>query len=124
MKVLLSIKPEYAEKILDGEKLFEFRRSLFRDPTVQTVVIYATKPIGKIIGEFEIDGVLSDNPDEIWNVTSKFSGISENFFKEYFSGRSIAHAIKVKSTKRYKHPKELSSVVDSGVAPQSFCYLA
>lgn len=124
MKVLLSIKPEYAEKILDGKKLFEFRRSLFRDPKVQTIVIYATKPIGKIIGEFEIDGVLSDNPDEIWSVTSEFSGISENYFKEYFCGRDIAHAIKVKSTKRYKHPKELSSVIQSGVAPQSFCYLA
>ncbi|MBI6731014.1 ASCH domain-containing protein, partial [Pseudomonas amygdali] len=42
MKVLLSIKPEYAEKILQGEKRFEFRKSVFKNPDVRTVVIYAT----------------------------------------------------------------------------------
>lgn len=30
MKVLLSIKPEYVEKILDGTKKFEFRKGIFK----------------------------------------------------------------------------------------------
>lgn len=42
MKVLLSIKPEFAEKIFSGEKKFEFRRSIFKDKTVKTVLVYAS----------------------------------------------------------------------------------
>ena len=31
MKVLLSIKPEFAEKILNGTKRFEFRKGIFKN---------------------------------------------------------------------------------------------
>lgn len=123
MKVLLSIKPEYAEKILLGEKRFEFRKSVFKNPEVRTVVIYATMPIGKIIGEFDFDEVLSDDPKEIWSLTSKFSGITKKFFNEYFDGRKLAHAIKVGQVRRYATPMSLKSLVPSGMAPQSFCYI-
>ncbi len=30
VKALLSVKPEYAEKILSGEKIYEFRRRIFK----------------------------------------------------------------------------------------------
>lgn len=32
MKAMLSIKPEYVERILSGEKTYEFRRTIFRRP--------------------------------------------------------------------------------------------
>lgn len=123
MKVLLSIKPEYAEKILDGDKHYEFRKAIPRAPGVTTVVIYATMPVGKVIGEFDIDQFLSETPSDLWSITSEFSGISKRFFNEYFQGRDTAHAIKVKKARRYDQPLDLSSVLRSGVAPQSFCYL-
>lgn len=123
MKVLLSIKPEYAEKILQGEKRFEFRKSIFRNSEVKTVVIYATMPVGKVIGEFDFDEVLSDNPKEIWSLTRKFSGITKKFFNEYFDGRELAHAIKVVAVRRYEIPQNLKEYIPSGSAPQSFCYI-
>lgn len=123
MKVLLSIKPEYAEKILDGDKHYEFRKAIPRAPGVTTVVIYATMPVGKVIGEFDIDQFLSETPSDLWSITSEFSGITKRFFNEYFQGRDTAHAIKVKEARRYDQPLDLSSVLRSGVAPQSFCYL-
>ncbi|WP_369009144.1 ASCH domain-containing protein, partial [Escherichia coli] len=49
MKVLLSIKPEFAEKILNGTKRFEFRKGIFKNPQISTVVIYATMPLGKVV---------------------------------------------------------------------------
>lgn len=124
MKVLLSIKPEYAEKILLGDKQYEFRKAIPKAPGVTTVVIYATKPVGKVVGEFEIDVVLSENPNNLWSITSKFSGISRRFFYEYFRGKNTAYAIKVKEAKRYEKPLELDTVLQSGIAPQSFCYLS
>lgn len=123
MKVLLSIKPEFAEKILTGEKQFEFRKALPKASGVTTVVIYATKPIGKVIGEFDIDSYLEHSPSELWSLTKDFSGITKCFFNDYFVGREKAYAIKVAEARRYETPLELSSILRSGIAPQSFCYL-
>jgi len=123
MKVLLSIKPEYAEKILTGKKRFEFRKAVFRNPDVTTVVIYATKPVGKVLGEFGISEIISECPRTLWRLTSSFSGITEQFFNEYFRGRDVAYAIKVKEVKRYEEPIELTYFLPNGCPPQSFCYL-
>ncbi|UCV28149.1 ASCH domain-containing protein [Ferribacterium limneticum] len=123
MKVLLSIKPEYAEKILEGNKHYEFRKVIPKAPGVTTIVIYATKPVGKVVGEFDIDQFLSERPNDLWSITAEYSGITKRFFNEYFHGRNRAYAIKVKEARRYDEPLELGSVLRSGVAPQSFCYL-
>lgn len=124
MRVLLSIKPEYAERIFNGSKRFEFRKAIFRNPDVHTVVVYATQPVGKVIGEFAIQEIIDGEPSAIWRRTHRHSGISQRFFDDYFHGRSRAFAIKVKSTKRYHRPKELQDVIPGGVAPQSFRYLS
>lgn len=123
MRVLLSIKPEFAEKILLGEKLFEFRKVLPRTHKLTTVVIYATMPVGKVVGEFKVGEVLTDTPKKIWDSTRLSAGISKKYFNEYFTGKDLAHAIGVKSARRYKKPVNLCKYVPSGVAPQSFCYI-
>lgn len=123
MKVLLSIKPEHAENILAGTKRFEFRKAIFKNPNVKTVVIYATKPVGMVIGEFEVEHILSDRPSRIWAETGPFAGISRAFFREYFSGRHMAHAIGVRNATRYPEPQSLRAILQHGIAPQSFCYV-
>ena len=70
MKILLSIKPKYVSSIMNGTKKFEFRRKIFKRKDVDTVVVYATKPIGKVVGEFEIKQVISDTPKSVWNMTA------------------------------------------------------
>jgi len=122
MKVLLSIKPEYAFKIFDGSKKFEFRKVIFKNPNIKTVVVYASSPVQKVIGEFEIDGILSFDPQSIWRMTKKHSGISESFFNEYFADRDVAHAIKIKNTKKYKKPLSLQKDFNV-LPPQSYVYL-
>ncbi|XFC40200.1 ASCH domain-containing protein [Stenotrophomonas indicatrix] len=124
MKVLLSIKPEYAEKILDGRKRFEFRKALPKAQGITTVVIYATMPVGKIIGEFEVDRCISHKPKDLWAMTHEFSGITKSFFNSYFKGRTTAHAFKVKSARRYDSPLSLTEVIGTTSAPQSFRYLS
>lgn len=47
-KVLMTIKPEYAIKILEGSKTFEYRKNKFKRTNVDTIVIYVTSPIMKI----------------------------------------------------------------------------
>jgi predicted transcriptional regulator len=123
MKVILSIKPQYAEKILDGTKRFEFRKAGFSMSGVTTVVIYATKPIGKVVGEFEIDKIHVDAPSKIWSKTKLHAGIDKKFFDEYYKDRSVAVAIGVGKVKKYTRAKELSSLGAGITPPQSFRYL-
>ena len=122
MRALLSIKPEYAEKILIGTKKYEFRKAIFKKD-VDTVVIYATKPVGMVIGEFKVDDILKDQPKELWKKTKEYSGITQSFFDQYFDGRTLAFAIQVKSPFRYHEPFDLKKFLPKGIAPQSFCYI-
>ena len=122
MRFLLSIKPEFAFKIFDGEKKYEFRKVVFKNPKVKTVVVYASSPVQKVIGEFEIEDILSSNPNEIWKKTKKYSGITEDFFYEYFENREIAHAIKIKGIKKYEKPLSLKDDFKV-MPPQSYLYL-
>lgn len=122
MKVLLSIKPEFANKIFDGTKKYEFRRAIFRNKEVKKVVVYASSPIQKIIGEFEIDHIINHDLETLWNKTKKHSGISQDYFFEYFGDKEYGFAIKIKSTKLYKTPRCIR--VDYNLfPPQSFLYL-
>ncbi|MYM87979.1 ASCH domain-containing protein [Rugamonas sp. FT82W] len=123
MKVLLSIKPEFAEKILSGEKKYEFRKVLPKAQDIKIIVIYASQPTGKVVGEFEIAQIISDTPNKIWSRTKEGAGISRRYFDEYFAGKALAHAIQVRTVKRYARPRALGTVLPSGIAPQSFCYI-
>ncbi|MFM2376103.1 MAG: hypothetical protein RLZZ165_1200 [Bacteroidota bacterium] len=122
MRVLLSIKPEFAEKIFDGTKKYEFRRAIFKNRDVKTVVVYASSPVQKVIGEFEIGLILEGDLHSLWNQTKDKAGIEESYFYDYFGDKSTGYAIQIKVTKRYKVPLSLRD--SFGIAPpQSFSYL-
>ena len=123
MKVILSIKPEYANKILEGTKRFEFRKANFAVSGVSSVLIYATKPVGKVVGEFEIDQVHVGAPKLIWAKTRQFAGINKSFFDEYYRDRAYAVAIGVGKVNKFDEPLALSDFGEDLTAPQSFRYL-
>lgn len=123
MKVLLSIKPEFAEKILDGTKRFEFRKGIFKNQEISIVVIYATMPLGKVVGQFQIESILSGEPESLWKQTKKYAGISKQFFDSYYSGRDKAYAIKIGEVERYQEPIPISDLGCNIKPPQSYLYL-
>jgi predicted transcriptional regulator len=121
MKIILSIKPEFANKIFEGEKKFEFRRSIFKNKNVSKVIVYASSPISKVIGEFEIGEILFKDLNTLWKETKDFSGITEDYFYDYFVGKENGFALEVKRVIRYK--KELCIKESFGkTPPQSFVY--
>lgn len=122
MKVILSIKPQFAEKIFEGSKKFEFRRSIFKNPNVKVIIVYASAPISKIIGEFEIEEILYNEIDSLWDSTKFHSGISEDYYFNYFEGKDYGFALKIKRAKKYK--KSYSIKERFGLLPpQSFAYI-
>lgn len=123
MKVLLSIKPEFVEKILTGEKKFEFRKNRFRKENITSVVIYSTMPVGMVVGEFEVITILQDTPELLWKKTNSHAGIDKSFFDEYYEEKILAYAIKIGKVKEYKRPLSLSELGENITAPQSYRYL-
>jgi predicted transcriptional regulator len=121
MKVVLSIKPEFAFKIFDGTKKFEFRKSIFKNEKIKTIIVYASSPVQQVIGEFEIEEVLNYDLSTLWDLTQEFSGISEEFYYEYFTNKEQGFAIKIKKTRKYRTPKCLRADFNLS-PPQSFAY--
>lgn len=122
MKVLLSIKPEFVEQIFNGKKKFEYRKRIFKKE-VESVVVYSTMPVGKIIGEFTIEKIINDSPEAIWDQTNLDSGISEDFFNDYFSEKEEGFAIKIKEFREYDTPISPQDIFENFVAPQSYRYI-
>lgn len=123
MKILLSIKPEFVEEIFNGNKRFEYRRTIFKRKDIRKVVVYATKPVGMIVGEFSIEQILKENPQVLWEQTHKYSGISKIFFDKYFKGKPIGFALKIKYPQLYKKPIDPTLNNSKFIAPQSFKYI-
>lgn len=121
-RVLLSIHPEHAEAILTGIKSYEFRKVLFRE-NVSQIVMYATSPVCRVVGTFEVEEIYSASPEDVWTKAKEVAGVTQELFGEYFSGRDVAHAIKVNKPVRFSRPKPLSQYLKSNIAPQSFCYI-
>lgn len=122
MKVLLSIKPEFADKIFNGTKKYEFRRSVFKNPDIKTIVVYASSPVQRVIGEFEIDSILNYDLETLWKLTSKHAGIHKDFFFEYFNNKENGFAIKIKKTLKYTQSLSLKDNFNA-TPPQSFMYI-
>lgn len=122
MKVVLSIKPEFANKIFDGSKKFEFRKAIFKNCDVKSIVVYVSSPVQKVIGEFEIGKIFNDDLETLWELTKEYSGITEDYFYQYFSEREKGFAIQVKKIKKYNNPKCLKNDFKLH-PPQSFAYI-
>lgn len=121
MKVMMSIKPEYVEKILDGTKTFEFRKKRCKN-AVDSIIIYATAPIMKVVAEVKVVGIIQDTPQVVWQQTASRSGISKAFFDSYFSGHNTAVAYVLGCVEQFHPPRNLSEYKVT-TAPQSYRYL-
>src|SRR5665647_1995890 len=119
--ILLSVRPEYVERIFSGTKLYEYRKRIPKK-SVDKIIIYATYPVMKVVGEVSIIGIISSNPTSIWEQTKSVAGISRKKYRMYFKGHKIAYALQLGETNLYNSPKSLKDFGFSS-PPQSFIYL-
>jgi predicted transcriptional regulator len=119
--ILLSIKPEYTNRILEGSKKFEFRRSIAKRK-VDRILIYSTAPEMKVVAMVEVLGVEQDSPKNLWQKTHANAGISRPKFMDYFANRSVAYAYRLGKLQKFEKPKTLAEYGISA-APQSFVYV-
>lgn len=120
MNILLAIKPKYIEKILAKEKFYEFRKVLPKN-NFEKVYVYASSPISKVVGEFTVETIISDDKNNVWWWCKDFSGLTEEQFFNYFSNKNIANAIAIKNYIQYNKYIDVKNL--NIKVPQNFCYL-
>ena len=119
--LLLSIKPEYVARILEGTKKYEYRKRLARE-NISKIYIYCTTPVMKVVGSVDVLGNIEKSPTALWEETKKNAGISRAKYREYFRGCKTACAYRLGDVSIFEHPLDLDAFGVSS-APQSFVYI-
>ena len=118
--VMLSIQPVHFNKILSGEKIFEFRKVLPAD--ISRIYFYVSAPVKKVSAYLDMPHVLKKEKEQLWETTHAGAGIEKVFFDEYFAKKEIALAIEINNLVVLDEPKTLK---DFGIefSPQNFCFI-
>jgi predicted transcriptional regulator len=125
--VLVSIRPEFANKILDGFKTIELRR---RFPTTATtgalVLIYSSTPEQAIVGYAKIKTVERMLVSKIRKLYLQDACIEGADFDKYFRGVRFGYAIFLGGVKRLPRKVPVSDLkkLYGFVPPQSFSYVS
>ena len=124
--ILLSIHPHHIAKIQTGEKRYELRRS---NPCRLSAgcrgLIYATYPVKRIVGSFQVGEIYDRHPAELWEPLQRYFGIDKNKFSNYFEGCDVGTAIEIKNYQPLTNPiPRLDLIMMWGlVPPQSYRYI-
>lgn len=124
--VLLSIDEEWATAIMDGDKLYEYRR---QPPTIDPpyrVVLYATQPVEAVVGAFITHTVVEQPVDELVDETVHQTPHTPEEIRSYFAGKDEGAAIRVGGWVGYDDPvsvDQLRHAAPEFCAPQNFRYL-
>ena len=123
--LLLSLKPIYAELVFKGLKVAELRR---RIPCMENrdVFIYVSSPARQLRGGFRVGHVWKGSPEEVWNEVSDLAGVDKQEFDAYYTGSSIAYALRIEDVWEHDEPIDLDVLRDRFprfVAPQSWRYV-
>lgn len=119
---LLPIQPHFAKSIMAGEKKIEFRKIRFRNK-ITYIVVYASSPIKKILGYFEVSHIDEDSPKKLWARYNTIGGIFHKEFWSYYSSSNRGIAIGVGKISVLRNPLPLSTLGKSLPVPQNFMYL-
>lgn len=126
-RMLLSIKPEHAIKVLLGKKKVEIRRKFSNKWSGQRVSIYASRPQSSVVGDALIRQVVFDNPECIWDRFGRWIGCTKRQFDSYAGSVTELYAIVLEDVVPYERSislAEASQAVDTSLRPpQSYCAL-
>ena len=125
--LVISVKPEYAYKILSGEKKIELRKNTPKVSKDDLVIIYATNPLKAIVGYCRVRGIIIDNPKNIWNSYKNEAGISKDGFSAYYRNSLYATGILFKDVNSLSNRftlERVKSFLPNFKPPQSFSYIS
>lgn len=121
--ILMSLRPEFADLIVQGRKSVEFRRRFSKKYEGATIVFYITHPVKRFMFTATVAKVDHRPKDELWNSYQAQGAISRYIFDRYFSGTSFGYAIHLSNLTEIPNrlPLKHAQEIDPGLRPpQSF----
>jgi len=126
--LLLSIRPNFADRILDGSKTVEFRRRHPRQIELGTrMLIYASSPVRALIGTAIVVEVIEASPEEIWDEYRAVGGIDHEQFNAYYAECDRAIVILLSKPVRFTNAISLDDLRCKWPGfhpPQQFAYMS
>lgn len=95
--LLISVKPEFAGKIISKEKCIELRKV---KPHVQSgdyIIIYASSPVKCVVGWGVVKRIIEEHPLKIWEHYSDKLGIDRGRFDDYYINCERSIGIEIES---------------------------
>ena len=123
--VVLSVKPIYSEKILQGHKTVELRRRFpVSAPIGALAYIYSTSPVKAMVGIASIRDILKLPVEQIWAEFKSAALIERYHFDKYFEGLDCGFVLIFDDVKAFSRPLPLSELREKFgfEPPQSFLY--
>lgn len=124
--LLLSIHPEFVEKIFQGEKRVELRRRRPRSSPGDWIAVYSTMPQKKLVGVVQIAEIRVSSPDSLWQSVRQIAGVNHSSYSSYFDGANLAIGILLANPILFSTPiplKRLRQEWPDFHPPQGFRYL-
>jgi len=125
--LLISIKPQYAKKIFEGEKTIELRKSAPQMVDNESyMLIYVTSPVKELWGVCKIQSIIKNEPEIIWSKYGKVAGISKEDFNDYYKETTNGYVIELKEVKALVNAislEELRVMIPGFTAPQTYRYI-
>ena len=125
--LFISVKPEYAGRILEGSKRVELRRTLPRVEPNDEVLIYSSSPQMELVARARIGSVETASPTSMWTRVRDDAGVTRAEYRAYFSGASKAVAIWLTDVTPLSKPvslRELRKKWPGFRPPQGYRYVA
>ena len=123
--VLISIRPQYARRIMSGEKTVEFRKVCFSNPNSK-VYVYSSSPVRKILGYFEVEKIVKADPKSLWHQFAAVGYVDTKDFQKYYEGKQQGYAICIKRFVNFRQAIDINDVFDEKFnihPPQNYMYI-
>jgi len=125
--LLMSMKANFAEKIMNGSKSIEIRKRFSDKWAHHDVVLYASKPTGSLVGRATVNSITKGRPDILWSRFGERIGCERWEFDAYVGDAKEITAIEFKNVSRYERSlpvSEISNLLHQKLTPpQSFLEL-
>jgi predicted transcriptional regulator len=113
--IILSIHPRWVDKIINGQKTIELRKRLPKN--INTIYVYATRPISKIIGIIYIKNIFFTDIYSLYDITDNKHCCSLEEYLDYFKNKEFGYGIEIQNIELFKKPIPLKN------PPQNFMYV-
>lgn len=124
--LLLSLRPRFAQAILEGTKTIELRRTRVSAPPGTLLVLYASSPVMAVVGVATLAERDTASPATIWRRYRGRLGLSRAEFSDYFTGAEHATALSIADPRTLPYPLTLARLrtYSAFQPPQSYRYIA